>query len=358
MLFPYYLQTNSYKSILEQLYGDWMLSTYIEKLNEEICDDIPDFAEQKDLVATIMNDTRTYGFCMVQPYEDECRVFNATHWIEWITEPDGQGKQTMIGAKIHWVDAFKNQWDDELYFDDRLVTEVEEREYDENTKETITTSSPSNYNKAYLFIWKRGNGLPKANSPMLTNFALPDLTNAILSLAIQIRQIQGALAAGATEPYFYQFKYGDSITASQRTALLTQMGYVGHSKGIGAKVSVLEEIIPIENSSVEKTTVALLQLLEFFAGATRLPLSYYLGEKQTGGLGDTGESTDQVIISKKKEFILQHFLPQLTVLFSEQFGISLPDLSKFYTTQMEEEKQKQEDLMLKSQDQQGAKVNE
>lgn len=345
MLFPYYIQTNCYKSILEQIYGDWLLATYFEKLDEEIADDIPEFAEYKELVTQILDATREYGFCMVQPYADEIRVFTPLQWVEWITEPAADGKQQMVGAKIHWVDAFKNQWDDDLYFDNRITTEVEQREYDENTTETITTASPSNYSTAYLFIWKKGNGVPKANSPMLTNFALPDLTTAILSLAIQIRQIQGALAAGATEPYFYHFKYGDSITASQRTTLTSQMGYVGHSKGIGAKESVLAEIIPVENSSVEKTTVALLQLLEFFAGATRLPLSYYMGEKQIGSGLDSGgaEQTDMVLVMKKKEFILQHFLEPLSRLFSEQLGITLPDLSKFYTEKAEAEKQAQQD---------------
>jgi hypothetical protein len=136
------------------------------------------------------------------------------------------------------------------------------------------------------------------------------------------------------------------------------MQYIGPKFSIGAKGSVLDEIIPVENGSVEKCVAALVEYLAFFASVTRLPLSYYLGEKQTGGLGDTGESTDQVIISKKKEFVLQHFLTGLQEMFTEQFSETLPDLSQFYTKQMEADEKKQEDLLKQSQDKQGVNADE
>jgi hypothetical protein len=77
-----------------------------------------------------------------------------------------------------------------------------------------------------------------------------------------------------------------------------------------------------------------------------------LGEKQTGGLGDTGESTDEVKIANKKQFILQHFIPVLTEIFADQWGTALPDLTTHYTDEMEADQQHQEELLQKSESKQ------
>lgn len=332
LLFPLYLRTNDSSSIHAQTQCDWLLKAYVNKIDQEIVDDIPEFAEQKELIVKIFDACRTHGWVAIQPYEESYRIFTPLQRTDWIKKVDPESKKNIrIGMKVHWSDDLGNSWSDDLYFVD------------------FTDDKGNTYQKCYLVVWEEGNGMPLANAPADSAFAIADVNNAILSLAIQCRQIQATLTFSATNPYFYHFKYGDAITPQQRSALMQQMVYVNSTTGIGAKESVLKEIIAIENGATEKSIVALDQMISFFSAATRLPLSYYLGEKQTGGLGDTGESTDLVLVNKKKEFILNHFLPFLQQFFQEQFGETLPDLSKFYTKKMEEDQEHKEELMKESQ---------
>lgn len=334
LLFPLYIRTNDTRAIYEQVHGDWLLAAFVNGLDQEIVDDIPEFAEYKEICVQIMDACRTFGWCVFQQYkgptEEEPeinKVFTPLERTDWIKELNPiTNKQERVGIKVKWTDDLGNTQEDSLYFDDRV----------EPNPDPLKPSTL--IGKAYFIVWKKGNGQPLANSPWDSAWAIADVNNAVLSIAIQIRQIQSALTFSATNPYFYHFKYGDGITPAQRTELMNQMQYVNTTTGIGAKTQVLQEIISIENSATEKTILALDQMVSFFASCTRLPLSYFLGEKQTGGLGDTGEQTDEVKIAQKKQFILGHF----TSYFSEIFG--LPDLSSYYTDKMEEEKQHQEDL--------------
>jgi hypothetical protein len=131
--------------------------------------------------------------------------------------------------------------------------------------------------------------------------------------------------------------YGENISTPQRTELVSAMQMVGPTHGIGAKESALKEIRAIESGAVDKAILALDQLIAFFASTTRLPLSYYLGEKQTGGLGDTGESTDEIKIMLKKEFILRHFLKELEQLYTVILEKPFPaGLGEFYAKKRDE----------------------
>ena len=341
LLFSEYIQTNDPHSIDLQVHDDLLLSGYMDKLNQEIIDDIPEFQKHKLLINDIFWNCRTHGWCVVQFYKNrDGRVFSSLQWTKWITEIDEFTKKNIReGVEVTWTDDIENDFSDRLYFDDRI-----------NENNDIE-------GKAYLFIWKKGNGRILEHSTQLSNFALADTHTGILSLAIQIRQITSGITFGATNPFFYFLKYGNSITPSQRSDLVEQMSYVGTSRAVGAKGQTLEEITAIENGSVAKCIEALHMEIALFASVTRLPLSYYLGEKQTGGLGDTGASTDELKVMKKKEFILQHFITGLEEIFADQFEETLPDLMNFYTNQIEE-KQKQKEILSQSQDLQNKEETE
>ena len=333
LLMPLYIRTNDHTSIIIQARDDWLLSVFIEKINVEIIDDIEEFKDHKEMLYDIFWDNRVNGWCVVEPYEEKYRVFSSLQWSDWIKETDEEtGKIKRIGVVVVWSDDLGNNYNEQLYFEDHTDDEG--------------VVSP----KCYEFVWQKGNGRMLPHQTSFTAYALPDLSFGILSEAIQIRQITDTLTFGATNPFFYHLKYGDGITIQQRRDLIAQMSYIGVSKALGAKKSSLEEIVAIENGAVDKALSALDKHMGFYSSVTRLPLSYYLGEKQTGGLGDTGESTDELKVMKKKELILQHFIPKLNELFTEQFGISLDHLYNYYSEKAEEEKKAQEDLMLQSQE--------
>jgi len=324
---PEYIKTNSFYSIRQQVYGDWLLSSFITKLDMEIVDDVEEWKSKKETILEIFDATRMYGWCIFQPYAEFDRVFSPIDWESWITETNPITKKLeKIGLNVKWQDELGNTWNDALYF-----------EVHENPNTLITS-------KCYLFIWKKGNGLRMTSCHKDTEFALPDLDLSVLSLAIQIRQIQSALTHGATNPFFYHLVYGNGITPAQRTALIGQMSYTGSSIGIGAKESVLKEIIAVENGSIEKCQMAIDELISFYAATTRLPLSFYFGEKQVGSGLDSGgaEDADDERLLKKKEYILQHFAEQLTDIAQEEWGITLPDLYTFYEVKRAEAEEKEQ----------------
>lgn len=333
MIMPLYLKTNDHSSIKEQCINDWLLSTYLYKLTQEIVDDIEELSKKKSFVSELMNTVRRGGFAIVQFYksniegEDNYKIFNPTNFTEWITEIDPKTKKKIkVGAKVQWNDELDNNFTDSLYFDVRV---------NEN-QETI--------GKAYLVVWEKGDGEALKNAPSTSNFALADVSTAILSLAIQCRQIQATLTFGATNPFFYFFKYGDAITSPQRANLRKQMKFLSGSRAIGAKGSILDSIDTVQNSAVEKSIIALDQMVGFFAGATRLPLSFYFGEKQTGGLGDTGQEQSDKEIDNKKQLTLSHFTHYLREIFLDIWGETLPeDIDKFYILKREMKEKEAED---------------
>jgi hypothetical protein len=231
LLFPQYIKTNDAVSIEVQVHEDWLLSTYVKKLNEEICDEIEEFREYKELVKSLFFSVRTHGWAVVQPYSNgDIKVFSSLDFTDWIKEKDPNGEKLIkIGIKVKWHDDIGNTWEDSLYFDER----------ENENKEII--------GKCYLFIWENGNGREIPNMPTLSKFAIGDISVPILSLAIRCRQVLNALDYGATNPFFYHLIYGDTISAAQRKNLVTQMSYVGVNKAIGAKKAILDSIIAIEN---------------------------------------------------------------------------------------------------------------
>ena len=329
LIMPEWIKTNNWHSIRGQIHGDWLLSAFIKKLNQEIVEEIEEFKDYREQIQDIFDATRTYGWCVFQSYAEFDKVFTPLHKEAWIEETDEElNRKKIVGIKINWQDELDNTYTDSLYFDDR------------------PNENGGIVGKAYLIKWKNGDGKVVPHCHMDTKLATPDLDLATLSLAIQIRQIQNTLTFSATNPFFYHLIYGDSITTSQRQSLITQIGYVNTSKGIGAKKMTLEEIVAVENGSIEKCVVALDQLISFFAANTRLPLSYYFGEKQIGSGLDSGgaEQKDMLQIIDKKETILQHLAKNLEEISTEVWGIQLPDLWGYYNKKRQEINEKSEQI--------------
>jgi len=332
MIMPLYLKTTDHESIKEQCLNDWLLNAYLYKITEEIVDEIEQFSEKKGFVSELINTTRRCGYAIAQFYkskiegQDNFKIFSPYNVQEWITEIDEVSKKKYrIGAIVQWKDDLDNNFTDSVYFDTRK---------NENAELV---------GKAYLVIWEKGDGYKLRNAPDCSDFVIADVSTAVLSIAIQARQIQATLMFGATNPFFYLFRYGDSITPPQRDGIKSLMKFLSNSRAIGAKRAVLDGIDVIENSAVEKSIIALDQAIGFFAGVTRLPLAFYFGERQTGGLGDTGEQESSRQVVRKKQSILGHFTPILREIFSDIWGESLDtSLDTFYLNKDEEETEEKE----------------
>lgn len=283
--------------------GNYLLYSYISLLDHEIAMRVN--SEHKEMIKRMLDALRTFGWCVVRLYdEDDDRdynVFTPVEFSDWIRVTGSDGRIIKVGARFLWVDELGNSYNEECIWD-------------------VRAESPLN---AYYFVWNRGDNLPKRYRLPDTVFADGDLPLAVLSSAIAAHQIKVTLEISATKPYFLHFIYGDSASDESIRTIENNMKYVGPTVGIGAKESVLLGINPIQSADLPSSIEALNQLTRMFANITRLPLSFYMGEKMTGGLGDTGETIDELKIDEKRREIFEHFNEICGEMFRIEFGETL-----------------------------------
>jgi hypothetical protein len=181
-------------------------------------------------------------------------------------------------------------------------------------------------------------------------FAIGDLDLGILTTAIMADQIKNQLSMSAVKPYFLHFVFGTNADKTEKRKLQSQMGFVGPQAGLGASVALLERIDKIDCSDIPNSISAMQEMIENFANMTRLPLSFFKAERQSGGLGDTGESTDEVKVRAKKKQILKHLEYVCSEMFAE-LGIEI-NYGIYEQQELEAEAEK-DALMNQSKENQG-----
>lgn len=282
--------------------GDSFLNIYIEKLNEELFAKTPDFKSQEtknvwqDNMLNIMwikvtNEIRKHGWCILKFYEDDSwKVFSPRYFEKWLTEEDEDGRKVRIGVAMNYTDDLGNNYREECIF--------------------------SAENLCFLIKWQDAS----ANN---ARFADADLNQAIMTRAYNIRQINDQLVYSGTKPNYYHFVYGDNMTNDGRTSLKDEIKNVNRSVGIGMREDLLKEIRMIPNGEVEKILAALEKQIQMFAGATRLPLSYFIGERASQGLSNAGETVDEQRIEKKKMMIFRRIFPYIKEVMLFVYGITV-----------------------------------
>lgn len=289
--------------------GDHLLHSYITKLDEEIYSKMPDGLNPlavtmwktdrwNELSIKIADETRKHGWCVVQFYETSdsypkrWRVFSVQRFTDYIRETyedeEGNIHYKAVGMKFEWGDYLGNSFKEELRFDDPFT---------------------------HLVFWREGDDM--------STFAFPDLSQAIMTLAFEYRQIKGQMTFSAAKPSYQHFIYGDNCGDPEADELDDKIKGVDTTSAIGAKKDILEEIKTIENKNLAIILPAEIKQLRLFAGVTRLPVSYFSDEKETSGMSDMGEKTEMVKIMKKKEFIFNKLKPYLEKIFREVYTPSI-----------------------------------
>ena len=339
LLLPQWHNISNLNVIRILIDGNHLLKSFIKTLNAEIIEDMeiedPDI---KKLLKTILDYLRSYGWCAESNYNDGTRkALSPVLRTQWIKEQENKdSKFIRIGCEFIWGDDIGNQYTERAMFEDQSDPHSE---------------VPTDILKSFLLKWNEPDGMIKNYMNQDTLFALGDIDLAILVSAISSQQIKSTMEITAVKPFFLFFKYGSAATTPQTANLKTQMGYVGPNAGIGAKGTVLDMIDKIENADIPNSILSLDKLTQMFANMTHLPLSFFLGERQNGGLGDTGESTDEIKIMNKKEEIMKKFISCIEELNNEELQITLnPNI---YQEKRDEQEAKQEEMMKQSQDNQG-----
>ncbi len=289
--------------------GDFLLNGYINRLDEEIYQALPvglgDLGEawwKSDkwaaLATKMANEARKHGWCVVQFYDEDAprrwEVFSVVQFVDYIKETvkiDDVEKLMAVGMKFEWGDYLGNSFREEVRFDDPMT---------------------------HLIKYEEGNGM--------SVFAFPDLNQAIMTLAFEFRQAKGQMLFSAAKPSYQHFKYGMDANDDNIDDLDAKIKGIDATSAIGAPLSVLDSIDVVENKNLAIIEPALDKQLTYFAGLTRLPVAFYMGEKQSSGMSDMGEKTDMLKIRIKKEFIFNRFAPFIMNIFEEVYGIVLDEL--------------------------------
>lgn len=290
--------------------GDHLLNLYITKLDEEIYEDMPlglgklgeavwKSDDWKNLSVKIADESRKHGWCVVQFYDEDSlerwRVFTVVEFTDYIKETikgeDGVDKLKAVGMKLAWGDYLGNAFTEEVKFDDKMT---------------------------FLVKFREGDGR--------SVFAFPDLTQAIMTLAFEFRQAKGQMLFSAAKPSFLHFIYGGGATEPAIDELDNKIKGVDAASAIGISKEVLEKIDTIENKNIAIIEPALNKQLQYFAGLTRLPISYYLAEKESKGMSDVGEKVELLRIRQKKETLFKHYAPHIITIFEELYEIIIDKL--------------------------------
>jgi len=258
-----------------------------------------DIERWDQLLLRMFDTARTHAWCVVELYDKApyWRVFGERE-VEHI-EYDKQG--TPIGCHVEWTlelpksnGVFINFIDDLKFF----------KEGDDN-------------DGSALFI---PFGVPKGN-----RLGEYDIEN-IWSYAIDIRYINLDITNNSAKTSgFYHLVYGDALKKGDSQTIVDTMDIIGSNRAIGAKESALKEIRPIHPEQCQFSVEALLAKLKLFASTTRLPLTFYVGEKEQGGVFTEG-FTDEAKINKKKKYIFGLFKPYIKDLILMRWGIDLEDV--------------------------------
>ena len=322
---------------------DPIAKTYICKLNEEILSERPIFTpdifgakstetepdadienrtEGEDvseeweterwdnLLLKMKNMARTHSFCVVQLYDRKpyWRVFTDRE----ITEIQYDKNDNPIGCICEWTHS--------MYKSNLVRYHKETLRFYEETKD--------NNDGTALFV--------PFGDPIGDDLGEYDIAH-IWSAMVWLRYIiLDIVNNSAKSSGFYHLKYGDSLTDAKRDDLVNAMDIAGGMRAVGAKTSALEEIVAMYPTNAQFSIEAAEELMLFIAGASRLPLSFYRGERETGGMNSgMAGYIDESKVTEKKKYIFKQFATYIKKLVEMRWGIIIEDVIPYIKSEQE-----------------------
>lgn len=258
--------------------------------------------ERWDILLLKMFDmARTHAFCVVQLYDRK-------PWWRVFTDREIQSIQydkndNPIGCKVEWTKSM-HKGTKLRYHKETL------RFFDENKENNDGTA---------LFV-------PFGN-PIGKNLGEYDLEH-IWSLIIWLRYINlDIINNSAKSSGFYHLLYGDALSTTQRDELVKAMDIAGGMRAVGAKESALKEINAMYPPNSQFSIEAADAIMLLIAGASRLPLSFYRGERETGGMNSgMAGFIDEGKVTEKKKQIFRLFSTYIKKLVEMRWGIIIEEV--------------------------------
>lgn len=282
------------------------IHTYIHKLDEEIWQELPltepeltdnireewQMENWSDLMTKMFDWTRIHRWCIVVLYDEYpyWRVFGPREVLS--IEFDGE---VPISADIKW-------W----------------RRLPRTTKGQMFTQSIDFSSDSALFV--------RYGSPQSQWFSSSDLEH-IWTLATQLRYINTDISRNSAKSSgFYFIQLGQHSTRQDKRDLESAMESVNYGNSLASKVNKIEEIKDIHPKNAKFSIEAYNKFLKEFAGACRLPLSFFNGETEKAGIGKENKSSEEMMINKKKKALFGHFKTPIMELMEMRWGMPLKDV--------------------------------
>jgi hypothetical protein len=252
-----------------------------------------------DLFISLMDKARTHKWCIVRLYDREpfWRIFT---WRE---------------VKEIYYDKYDNPYKAIVEWTPDLPCNKDLTEHTETINFYKDEKGKNDFDGLFVTF----------GSPTGRYIAKSDL-DSIWDLIVYARyQVLDIINNSAKTSGFFHLIYGDSIQDTQISSLKDAFDYTGAGQAIGAKERILKDIKFHTPDHPEFTIEALDATLKLIAGNTRLPLSFFVGEKDTGGVFQEGFS-DEAKINKKKKYIFGQFKKYFMDLIRMRWGKDLTDI--------------------------------
>jgi len=306
---------------------DPIANAYICKLDEEIFVEDPIFepdilAEEsikqewdiegfKDLLTTVFNAARTHRWCIVKLYDREpyWRVFT---WRE-VKEIKYNKYDVPFAAEVEWTP--------ELPCNKKITSHAEKIIFNKNVEGKMDFDG-------YFVTY---------GNPQGKEIGICDLEPIWDHMIYARYQVLDIINNSAKTSGFYHIMYGDAIKESQVTDLKNAFDYTGVGQAIGAKESVLKDIKFHTPDHPEFTIEALEETLKIIAGNTRLPLAFFIGQKDSGGVFQEGFS-DEGKINKKKSYIFGQFKQFIKDIVRMRWGKDIKDVKPYVKEEIDMDK--------------------
>jgi len=254
-----------------------------------------------DLLLKMFDMARTHAFCVVQLYDRRpyWRVFTDRE----IQEIQYDKNDNPIGCKVEWTK--------QMHLSTKLRFHRETlRFYDETRQNNDGTA---------LFV--------SFGNPIGQNLGEYDLQH-LWSLIVWLRYIYlDIVNNSAKSSGFYHLKYGSALTPTERDNLVNAMDISGGMRAVGAKESALAEIVAMYPPNSQFSIEAAEALMLLVAGASRLPLSFYRGERESGGMNSgMAGYIDEGKVTEKKKQVFKSFTTYIKKLVEIRWGIVIEDV--------------------------------
>ena len=288
---------------VKALTAEPFLATYISKLDEEVFDECPQgvspeiwydqgigalFKHVTDIVRLSPGWAIVYSVDLDPRFVPEFIVLSELNRTRWLYGEDIDGNKIIVGAEFIYSTPASEALTLQVEFDDDHV---------------------------YFVRWDR--------SYDSTQLAQGDVTYSIWTVAMNLINTRANLATIGSKPGFKVVITGSSAPDDALNKLYQELEEVDLRNALIAKENVITEVKDVSNGNAKFAIDILNKQIELFAFTTRLPLSYYLGERKSGGgIGSSAEEMDDVRVYKKRLTIWNKMKPFMKAFLKAEFDIT------------------------------------